>query len=326
MAALCSARLLQPFMRFVADHEELWDLVPERLWSLDPNSRIPLELAHGLLERTIDRLGDDQLALKHGRTWRFGEGGPFDYAVRSAATVRESVNVAGRYSRLFADSFRVWFEHWRSYGLIRVLDEACWSNAGAEFTMAVIYNGHFLNGMPATARIECWFPYSTPSDVSEHLRTFLGARLKFNAPFFGFAVPSSCEDAPMPGANPTLHSAHCFHVDGVLAQVAGSTKLRLHQVIEQNFRGQRQPIATNIARAMGMSARTLNRKLKEEGGTFGKELEHVRRELAHRFLTESQMPLTEIAFALGFSHVPSFYRWFRGWTRRTPLEYRKREL
>jgi AraC-like DNA-binding protein len=326
MAALCSARLLQPLIRFVSEREELRDLVPEPLRSLDPNSRIPLELAHGLLERAIERLGDEHLGLKHGRTWRFGEGGPFDYAVRSAATVRESVNVAGRYSKLFADSFRVWFEPWRSHGLIRLFDEAFWSRAGAEFTMSVIYNGHLANGLPAAAKIECWFPYSTPSAVSEHQRSFHGARLRFNAPFFGFAFPGVCENAPMPGADPVLHSTHCYHVDSVLAEVAGSTRVRLRHAIEQSLRSQGQPIATHVAQALGMSARTLNRRLKEEGGTFATELEGVRRELAHRYVAESSMPFTEIAFLLGFLHVPSFYRWFRGWTGRTPLEYRQREL
>jgi AraC-like DNA-binding protein len=328
MNELCSARLLQPFMRFVLAHEGLRELVPEALWSLDPNSRLPVRLAHSVLARVVDHLRDDQLGLRHGRSMRFGEGGPFDYVLRSAPTVRHAIDAACRYSRLQSDSFRIWFEPWRSYGLIRMHDEACSSKPVAEFGMSALYQVHLSDGMPPGLKLECWFPYAAPSDPTEYTRSFRGARLKFNAPFLGFAFDLAYESAPMPGADRELHAVHCLRVDKLLADISGppSARVDLRRVLKQTLRSNITPIAVDVARAMRMTPRTLSRKLRREGSSFSDELDAVRCELALRYLIESEISLAEVAFSLGFAHVESFYRAFRRWTGKTPLEYRSEAL
>jgi AraC-like DNA-binding protein len=325
MNELCSSRLLLPFMRLVTVREDLRDLVPDLFWSADPNGRVSLDLAQAMLNRAVERLRDDDLGLKQGRGMRFGEGGPFDYAIRSAPTVREAVGVAARYSRLQTDSFRVWFESWRSYGLIRLFDEASWTRPAADFAMSAIYKVHLADTLLGASHIECWFPYLPPHDSVEHERSFPGAKLKFGAPFFGFAFDRSYESAPMPGADPVLHASHCARVDALLAGISGSTaiKTELRRLIEQELGKRSGPIVPRVARAMGVSPRTLSRKLKQEGGSFTEELDGARRDLALSYVGESDISLNEAAFLLGFAHVESFYRAFKRWTGTTPLAYRR---
>jgi AraC-like DNA-binding protein len=327
MNELCSARLLLPFMRLVTAQEALRDLVPEPFWSVSTDERIPLGSAQSMLYGAVERLRDEHLGLKQGRTMRFGEGGPYDYAVRSAPTLRDAVDVAGRYSRLQTDSFRVWLERWRSYAVIRVLDEvSAWGGACADFAMSAIHKIHLGDEMPPAAQLECWFPYAEPRDLSHHEQCFPGARLKFGAPFFGFAFNHAYESAPMPGADPVLHASHCARVEAILADISQSLALRtrLHHVIEQEIRYNRGSIAPRVARAMRLSPRTLSRRLKQEGMSFADELDAVRRQLAKTYVGESEVSLTEVAFLLGFSHVESFYRAFKRWTGETPLAYRER--
>ena len=77
-----------------------------------------------------------------------------------------------------------------------------------------------------------------------------------------------------------------------------------------------------VARHLGVSTRTLQRRLGEEGATFGDVLADVREELARHYLTKSALPLTEIAFLLGYDDPNSFHRAFNRRTGRTPLGVR----
>ena len=87
-----------------------------------------------MLDGGVERLKDEQLGLKLGNTMCFGEGGPFDYAVRSAPTVRESVDVAAPLSeaanRLFPDLVR----SLASQAVIHLSDQGTtWTRPAARF-------------------------------------------------------------------------------------------------------------------------------------------------------------------------------------------------
>lgn len=77
-----------------------------------------------------------------------------------------------------------------------------------------------------------------------------------------------------------------------------------------------------VARHLGVSTRTLQRRLGEEDVTFGEILADVREELARHYLTKSALPLAEISFLLGYDDPNSFYRAFNRRTGRTPLGVR----
>src|SRR5262245_24764874 len=99
-ASSCSARILQPFMRYVSARRLDRNLVPRAFWSASADGRVSLEAAQSMLDGAVERLGDERLGLTLGRSMRFGEGGPFDYAVHSASTVRDAVETAARYTKL----------------------------------------------------------------------------------------------------------------------------------------------------------------------------------------------------------------------------------
>ena len=78
----------------------------------------------------------------------------------------------------------------------------------------------------------------------------------------------------------------------------------------------------DVASALHLSERTLARKLEHEGTSFKNLLEDLRRRLALRYVGDSDLAFSEIAFLLGFSQVAAFHRAFKRWTDQTPLEYR----
>ncbi|MEM9574230.1 MAG: AraC family transcriptional regulator ligand-binding domain-containing protein, partial [Pseudomonadota bacterium] len=82
------------------------------------------------------------------------------------------------------------------------------------------------------------------------------------------------------------------------------------------------PNLSDIASVLGMSARTLQRKLSDEGVAFQDLVDQARRELSQRLLSTTQFPLVEIAFLTGFAEQSGFTRAFKRWAGETPRSYR----
>lgn len=323
MEASCSVRMLQPILRLASGNEAVRDLIPEQLAALDLDARVPLREAHAGLTLASERLRDDSIGLKLGRYMAFGTGGTFDYVVRSAGTVRESLEVAARYTRLIANPFSVTLERWKRHAVIRFDDDVPWSRQTADFALSAWHKAHASEELPKSAQPEYWLPHSAPADTTEYQRTFSGGVLRFNAPFLGLVFERECEDAPMPVSDPVLHSLIRARADTLLEGLADSrVTLRVRRLIGETIRSGAEPSALGVARLLRMSRRTLSRKLDQEGTSFSEELDKTRRELGLSLVQRTKLSLVEVAFQLGFSHVESFNRAFKRWTGTTPLVYR----
>ncbi len=79
----------------------------------------------------------------------------------------------------------------------------------------------------------------------------------------------------------------------------------------------------NIIKMLGVSKRTLQRRLSEESTTFQKELNQIREELARHYLINSNISSSEVSFLIGFDDPNSFVRAFHLWTGKTPETVRK---
>jgi AraC-like DNA-binding protein len=79
-----------------------------------------------------------------------------------------------------------------------------------------------------------------------------------------------------------------------------------------------------VARRLGVSSRTLQRRLREEGTTFKAVIDATRERLARHYLGRTQLSATEIAYLLGFDEATSFFRAFQRWTGTTPETLRQR--
>jgi AraC-like DNA-binding protein len=86
-----------------------------------------------------------------------------------------------------------------------------------------------------------------------------------------------------------------------------------------------QPSQSQIARRLGMSVRTLHRRLAEDGQSFQSLVSRARREAAETLLRADDHSLAEIAFLTGFSDQSAFTRAFKRWTGMTPAAFRGRD-
>jgi AraC-like DNA-binding protein len=94
------------------------------------------------------------------------------------------------------------------------------------------------------------------------------------------------------------------------------------RVAIKNTLHERMPTCGQIARRLGMSERTLRRRLRDSGTSFDRIGDAVRRDRASELLALTDLPLTEVAFALGFASSSAFSRAFRRWFGLRPSKYR----
>ncbi len=103
--------------------------------------------------------------------------------------------------------------------------------------------------------------------------------------------------------------------------IAGQLKRKLADLMARG-----EANADAACRALTLSRRTLQRRLKAEKTSFQRILREVRAELAVTYLRDARLKLLEIAMLLGYSNISSFTTAFKSWYDMPPAEYRQKLL
>jgi AraC-like DNA-binding protein len=116
------------------------------------------------------------------------------------------------------------------------------------------------------------------------------------------------------------------HFEEELKQEKGDENFveRVRLAIQQKLTGQR-PTIEDIADALHISTRTLQRHLQDEGFSFQRVLEEARHQLARHYLNNSVLELNEAAYLLGYNDANSFVRAFRTWEGVPPARWREEQ-
>ena len=108
-------------------------------------------------------------------------------------------------------------------------------------------------------------------------------------------------------------------------QSTASTQERVRAALLESLPSGRANIA-EVSRRLGISARTLQRRLQAEDSGFNAVLASVREELARHYLASTELPCNEIAFLLGYEEPNSFFRAFHSWTGESPERHRQAQV
>ena len=74
-----------------------------------------------------------------------------------------------------------------------------------------------------------------------------------------------------------------------------------------------RPSIERTAREMGITVRTLQRRLGDEGSSFSTVLDTLRRDVTNELMADGKQPVADISFLLGYSEPSAFYRAYRRW-------------
>lgn len=186
----------------------------------------------------------------------------------------------------------------------------------------VTYARKFLNFAPQD---EVWFQHSAPSDaalLADYAEIF-GCPVLFDQVSSGLRMREDRLDVPLPQANEKLLEMLLDHATRLLAELNHSQLVtdQVKNLLRLMIR-QQAPSSAVIAEKLGMSSRTLQRRLGEEGSHYKDVLNELRLELALYFLKNTELGLESIAYELGYAEARSFYRSFKQWTGQTAGAYR----
>jgi AraC-like DNA-binding protein len=154
------------------------------------------------------------------------------------------------------------------------------------------------------------------------LRRHFGCELCFDAPQDRLVFDEAALSLPMVHPNAQLLAVLLTGLDSAVARAAHRTLADdVRRALGEAICGDRPAIA-KIARSLGMSPRSMQRRLRAVGTSYQDLLDEVRQQSARRLLVRTDLSIGEVAFLLGFEEVNSFARAFHSWEGTTPSRWR----
>jgi AraC-like DNA-binding protein len=165
------------------------------------------------------------------------------------------------------------------------------------------------------------FQHSEPANVHAYYEYFR-CELAFDADVTKLVMPVSVADEPLPGFNPQIVQQMDQMIIDYLAKLDRNDVLGRARAAILKLLPSGEVSLESVANALNISARTLTRKLNDEGESFKNLLAKTRRDLSEKYIMDKSLTLTEISFLLGFSEASSFSRAYKSWTGRSPSLHR----
>lgn len=297
----------------------------------DPDARIPLVQELALWSEAARLTRDEAFGVHAAEVLRPGAFDVMDYAVRTAPTLRVSLERLVRYNRLVHDTAEfalvdrgeiVRVEH--AFRTTAIVQE----RHSAEFTIAaVLVIGSQIAGTKLRP-LGVEFRHARPAslDAVAELVRFFGVEPRFARSKNAVELDRATTLLRNPAADPSLWRVIERHAEALLAakpDVTASTSDRVRQALASML-GDGDATLTAVAERLRTSERSLQRKLADDGSTFDAVLDGLRRDLALRYLADPKIAIAEVAYLLGYSEPSPFHRAFKRWTGRTPAEARRR--
>ena len=297
--------------------------------ALDPQHRIPLDKMMGVLDRLVGEPSDRRLLVEHVDAIPLTAMGLVGFGMRSCASFRDALRHFHAYQRLFADHHSVSISE-DDEGMTVVLQPFPIAPPLRELSLEarVLLLTSFGRRMTGVR----WSPtfVSLPSALStdSSLWRYLGCEAR-RAP--GNAKVRLGRDVLELPVRDAQRDMLPFFEEQTRRALAARPAKRDETVAQRAGRALRdmpagQPTSANaVARLLGMSRRTLFRRLEAEGTTLREVHDAVRFETAQQLLLESDRTIDEIAIAVGYGDARSFRRAFLRWTATTPSAHRALE-
>lgn len=292
------------------------------------NARVPFEKSAAFFEIAAAAVDDSRLGLHFAQTRDVRDGGLLSYVGLSSATVGDAIRNFRRYRKVANDATEMDIDaldergavEWWFYG-----DRARPMRQFREFSAAGFWR-MLRNGAGRDLRpVSVWMTHPRNSHIDEFERYF-GCEVTFGAPVNRVILKREDLGAPLYTSDDkllTLLQGYCREALATRGRSAPTLVERVEREIADRL-AKGEATLEEVARALGLSARTLSRRLAEQGTSFNAALQELRRALALSYIENSDLSLTEIAFLLGYGEISTFSAAFRRWTGMTPGAARAR--
>ncbi len=265
------------------------------------------------------------IPLRAGASMRCDDYGVFGLAWKSATTLWGSYERAERYGRIHT-SVSTYEVEKTSNGafmhLHRTGERRLGMRLSNEATIASIASiSRQVSGKDFDP-ISVYFKHPAPKQIADH-EAYFGCPVHFESNRDALLVSWELLKAPNKVGDEGISSFFDSYLETEVPAFEHENSLE-HKVRLQISRSLSEgvPIISDVARQLGMSGRTLQRKLSEQGYAFQALVDEARRQLSERLLKETDYSLAEIAFMTGYSEQSAFARAFKRWAGQTPRSFR----
>jgi AraC-like DNA-binding protein len=265
-----------------------------------------------LLEASARESGLEDFGLRMAGLRRLATLGPLSVVLRQEPDLRSAVGLLIRYQHSYNEALRMRLDDAGDLATLRLwfeFGEPAPTRQSLDLAMGTLLGivRELLGGQ--------WEPLSwcfgagPPASLATHHAVF-GPRLQFGHEFTGLVFYAAELDAPNTVSDPLLRPYTQQFLQALGAPPSEAVTDRVRQLAEMLL-----PLGrcstVHVARGLGVTERTLHRRLTAEGTSFSAIVHTTRESLAERYLAAERYSLTDVSQLLGFTAPSAFSRWFR---------------
>ncbi|EAT13106.1 AraC family transcriptional regulator [Bermanella marisrubri] len=287
----------------------------------EPDRMVDVSIIEAIYDFGAQYLDCNNIGFRVGQWGDSGRWGVLGHIVDSASTIAQALEYQKRYQSLVGNVSRSEFLIENQYGVLKWLPHYQCSRhiteevvtswvAFAKKALAVKLSPHAIH-----------FTHEQEADKSE-FEVFFECPVYFSSTFTGIEFDTRIIEMPLMGHSPDLLKVLTGYADLIVLK---KQKNAANEVVTQFVIDSLQhkvPTLQDVAEHLGVSARNLQRKFKQQGTNFKTIVDDIRKEYAFTYLLQTNYKMTYIAQILGFSEQSVFQRAFKRWTGMTPGEYR----
>ena len=291
----------------------------------DRTTRIRANYQIAFLDLTARALKDDCLGFEIARNFEVRELGWLHYVMASSSRLGDALQRAERYCAIANEGISLSYregtdialtiayvgvarhsDQHQMEALATLIVRECQKLTGREMRPSHVRFTHHRDKVPAK------------------FRTILGDDISFGARRDVLVFPGTVKDLAVVSADPYLNRLLVAYCEDALSHrmtKRGAVRLDVENAIIPLL-PHGNAHAAQICDRIGMSQRTLTRRLGSEGLTFAKVLDDLRHDLALRYLRDKNLAISTVAWLLGYKEVSSFTHACKRWTGKTPKQLR----
>ena len=279
-----------------------------------------------LIDQAVKALRMPYLGLAMGNLMTISHHGMAGVAAVTQRTLRDCLDTVGRYcDELFPPLEMRWYIDGAegAFTMTEVIPLTPYTHFFMEVNTVSFYN-IFLHLVGGVQPYRVCFSYPEPP-WGHIYRRYFQCPVLFDQPVTAIVGDASLADFELPLANRLMAmSAERTLFENIPTRAMRFLPLRLRRVLMRYYGA--FPSLENAARELGMSGRTMRRKLAEEGTSYQYELDQVRQRLAREYFARGGRSITELSNLLGYADSSAFAKAFRRWTGLAPSEFMRQRL
>ena len=289
--------------------------------------RYPIKKTVKLWKEAAGMIPDPCFGLSVAECWHPAHLGTLGYAMLASTTLRSALKRLIRFHKVVSDiPFATLREDQEEQLLVLTLTDRPddiylpqLEDAILTLIMSILRMNYQRELNPHIVTLKHEAP-----DCNHRYFEFFKAPVKFGAPESSLALSLDVVDRRLIGGDELIAEFNDQLMSQYIKKLGTNLTDRIKKVIIEHLPSGDATVE-NIAEELGISVRTLQRQLQEEGTNFLNLLHETRRELAKMYISNRSMDLSEVAFLLGFSELSTFSRSFKKWTGKSPVQYRRAE-